>query len=128
MGRRGQSAPLLWHMHLDPHTGGCALAFSAYKAHQAGAMRCMLGRGSDEKQHEAAPDVRGTCHGGWEKSGTPEHWRVKTVSVTREWERWLSHWSLVSGTSIRRFVPKLERGQALLSSEARVTYSRDESL
>lgn len=47
----------------------------------------MLGRGSDEKQHEAAPDVRGTCHGGWEKSGTSEHWRVKTVSVTREWEK-----------------------------------------
>lgn len=30
----------------------------------------MLGKGSDEKQHEAAPDMRGTCHGGWEKSRT----------------------------------------------------------
>jgi hypothetical protein len=46
------------------------LAFSAHEAHQAGAMRCMLGKGSDEKQHEAVPDMRGTCHGGWEKSGT----------------------------------------------------------
>lgn len=43
----------------------------------------MLGEGSNEQQHEAAHDVRGTWHGGWYESGTLGHWRV---SVMREWE------------------------------------------
>lgn len=38
----------------------------------------MLGEGSNEQQHEAVHDVRGTWHGGWYKSGTLGHWRVKT--------------------------------------------------
>lgn len=37
----------------------------------------MLGEGSNEQQHEAAHDVRGTWHGGWYESGILGHWRVK---------------------------------------------------
>lgn len=47
----------------------------------------MLGKGSDEKQHEAAHDMRGTCHSGWEKSGTSGTLEEGKGSLRDEWEK-----------------------------------------
>lgn len=101
--------PAPWHVHLDPHAGGYALGFSAHKVHQEGATCCMLGEGSKEQQHEAAHDVRGTWHGGWYKSGTLGHWRVKTgLSDEGMGGDGSNHWHYASGRSLCHSVPKLE--------------------
>lgn len=63
----------------------------------------MLGKGSDEKQHKAAPDVTATVAG---RSLEPqEHWRVETG---------LGEEGMGEDGSVTRAVP-LERAPAILS-------------
>lgn len=59
--------PQPWHMHLDPCARGYALGVSTHKAHREGAKGCMLGKGSNEQQHEQPLKLGVPAMGGWFK-------------------------------------------------------------
>lgn len=78
----------------------------------------MLGKGLDEKQPEAAPDLRVSAMVVGRSLEPQEHWTVKTISVTRARETMAQPLELCLWDKSLSFCPQTERGQPFLPSSA----------